>query len=270
MPRPSRRRFLLATSALLTTGLTAPLSPAEGIDRQRYKDAADRGRRSLVSLFDPAVGLLPEFKGSNVFWLYHDNYLAAKVLDRTEPEMSRKVREAIKGSGVTGSGKIEILFGEAKNPLPLRHHRLVEVRRVGEKVIKTELVGEKPNDDWQEYTDLLFLAAVAEADKDRHGAVKDFEKGLATWDGTGFKDKVNRKEGLYATYKLALALIAAARLNRHPKIKEKIIERLLATQKKDGGFVTDYDAQGRPVGQANVETTSLAVLALEGLANTSR
>ena len=30
--------------------------------------------------------------------------------------------------------------------------------------------------------------------------------------------------------------------------------------------MTDYDAQGRPVGQANVETTSLAVLALDGLA----
>ena len=28
---------------------------------------------------------------------------------------------------------------------------------------------------------------------------------------------------------------------------------------------TDYNDQGRPVGMANVETTSLAVLALEGM-----
>ena len=76
---------------------------------------------------------------------------------------------------------------------------------------------------------------------------------------------MNRSQGLYATYKLALALIAAARLNRHPTIEEKIIERLLAIQRKDGGFVTDFDAKGRPVGETNVETTSLAVLALEGL-----
>ena len=218
----------------------------------------------------PEIGLLPEFRGSNVYWLYHDNYLAAKVLDRTEPDLAAKIREAIRGFGVTSSGKIEILFGEAKNPLPLRHHRLVEVKRVGEKVIKTELVGDKIHTDWQEYTDLLFLAAVAESDKDRDEAVRSFEAGLATWDGTGFKDKVNRNKGLYATYKLALALIAASRLNRHPKLEENLIERLLATQRQDGGCVTDYDAQGRPVGEANVESTSLAVLALDGLAKSSR
>jgi len=38
----------------------------------------------------------------------------------------------------------------------------------------------------------------------------------------------------------------------------------LAAQRADGGFVTDYDAQGKPVGQANVETTSLAILAFDG------
>ena len=240
--------------------------PAEAIDRQKVTGAADRGRRFLASLFDPSVGLLPEFRGSKVYWLYHDNYLAAMVLEGGEPDLAGKIRDAIRGLGVTGSGKIEILFGEAKDPLPLRHHRLIEVKRVGGKVIKTELVGDRPNTDWQEYTDLLFLAAVAEANTDRDEAVRHFEAGLATWDGTGFKDKVNRNGGLYATYKLALALIAASRLNRHPKTEELLLNRLLAVQREDGGFVTDYDAQGRPVGQANVETTSLAVLALDGLA----
>ena len=266
MPQSSRRCFLLATGVLLTTGSVVRYSPAQGIDRQRFRDAADRGRRFLASLYDPAVGLLPEFRGSRVYWLYHDNYLAAKVLDGTEPDLAKKIRDAIKGFGGTGSGKIEILFGEAKNPLPLRHHRLIEVKRVGEKVIKTELVGEEPNADWKEYTDLLFLATVAEADKDRDEALRHFEAGLATWDGSGFRDSVNRNKGLYATYKLALAMVATARLNRHPEMEELIVNRLLAMQREDGGFVTDSNAQGRPVGQANVETTSLAVLALDGLA----
>ena len=64
---------------------------------------------------------------------------------------------------------------------------------------------------------------------------------------------------------LALALIAASRLNRHTEREVLIVNRFLAMQGEDGGFVTDYDAQGRPVGQANVETTSLAVLALDGM-----
>jgi hypothetical protein len=265
MRPPSRRRFLVTTGTLLTTGSAVRHGFAQGFDRQRLTQAAGRGRRFLASLHDPAVGLLPEFRGSKVYWLYHDNYLAAKVLERTEPDLAGKIREAIRGFGVTSSGKIEVLFGEANDPLPFRHHRLIEVNRVGEKVIRTELVGDEIHTDWKEYTDLLFLAAVAEAKMDRDEALRHFEAALATWDGTGFKDRVNRNKGLYATYKLALALIAADRLNRHPKAEELIVKRLLATQRQDGGFMTDFDAQGSPLGQANVETTSLAILALDGM-----
>jgi hypothetical protein len=147
MPRPSRRRFLQTTVALLATGPTVPLSRADGPDRQKAQDAATRGRRFLASLYDPDIGLLPEFRGSKTYWLYHDNYLAAKVLGHTEPDTAGKITDAIRGFGVTGSGKIEILFGEAKNPLPLRHHRQGEMKRIGEKVVKTELVGDKIHGD---------------------------------------------------------------------------------------------------------------------------
>ena len=87
---------------------------------------------------------------------------------------------------------------------------------------------------------------------------------MKSWDGTGIRDRASEKGGLYATYKLALALIAGARLDRKPGVKAEMLERLLAMQREDGGFVTDYDVQGKPIGQANVETTSLAILALDG------
>jgi hypothetical protein len=262
--RSNRRRFLQTSSGLLVAGLWGIPGMGDEPGVKTPAIAAQRGRRFLVSLLDPAVNLLPEFRGSKVYWLYHDNYLAAKVLERNEPELARKIRDAIKGFGVTGSGKIEILFGEAKNPLPFRHYRLEEVKRIGEKVIKTEVVGDKIHEDWQRYSDLLFMAAIAEAGRDRDRALGNFEEGLKSWDGTGIRDRVNEKGGLYATYKLALALIAGARLGRKPGDRTKMIDRLLAMQRQDGGFVTDYDAQGKPVGQANVETTSLAILALDG------
>jgi hypothetical protein len=233
-------------------------------DEPTPASAAGKGRRFLASLFDPLVGLLPEFRGSQVYWLFHDNYLAAKVLDRTEPRMSEVIRETIRGFGVTGSGKIEILFGETKKPLPFRHYRLEEVKRIGKKIIRTEIVGAKVHDDWERYSDLLFMAAIAEVGRDKDKALGHFEMGMKTWDGTGIRDRVNEKDRLYATYKLALALIAAARLDRKPKDRAKMLVRLLAMQRQDGGFVTDYNAQGKPVGQANVETTSLAILALDG------
>jgi len=46
--------------------------------------------------------------------------------------------------------------------------------------------------------------------------------------------------GLFATYKLALYVIAADRLGISPPHGEKVIERLLAMQTPDGGWITDY------------------------------
>ena len=262
--RPHRRRFLQASGGLLLAGLRGTPGQADEPGQATPAIAATSGRKFLSSLFDPSAGLLPEFRGSKVYWLYHDNYLAAKVLERTEPDLARKIRDAIKGLGVTGSGKIEILFDEAKKPLPFRHYKLEEVKRIDEKIIRTEVVGEEVHEDWQRYSDLLFMAAIAEAGRDKEKALGYFQAGMKTWDGKGIRDRASEKGGLYATYKLALALIAGARLDRKPGEKAGMLERLLAMQREDGGFVTDYDAQGKPVGQANVETTSLAVLALDG------
>ena len=131
---------------------------------------------------------------------------------------------------------------------------------------RTVAVGDEVHEDWERYSDLLFMATIAEAGRDRHKALGHFDAGMKTWDGKGIRDRASEKRGLYATYKLALALIAGARLDLKAGERARMLGRLLAMQRDDGGFVTDYDAQVKPVGQANVETTSLAVLALDGVA----
>jgi hypothetical protein len=42
-----------------------------------------------------------------------------------------------------------------------------------------------------------------------------------------------------------------------------ILKRLLAQQAADGGWITDYDRDGKPAGVANVATTSIAILAVD-------
>jgi hypothetical protein len=253
----NRRCFLVGLGGLALAA--GPIVVAAG----GSPTAADRGRRFLTSLFDPEMGLLPEFPSSKTYWLYHDNYLAAKAFDGTNPDLARRIRAAIRGFRITGSGKIEILFGEAGRPLPFRHHRLDVVKRIGEKVIKTEVAGDQVQPDWERYADLLFLAAVAEARTDRAKAGEHFDAGMKLWDGRGFADRASAKADKYATYKLALALIAGERVRRRPDCWPEVQKRLLAMQRPDGGFVTDYQADCRPIGQANVETTALAVLALD-------
>jgi hypothetical protein len=215
---------------------------------------------------------LPEYRGANIYWLYHDNYLAAKVLNDAHPEIAKKITDAIRSHGITQSGKIEIIFGEAKQPLPFRRYKLVEVKQVGDKVLKTEIVESERLDGWQAYADLLLLAAIALAEAEPAKAKNHFDTALAMWDGHGLNDQATKAPGKpkYATYKLALALIAAAKLKTTPSIQNELVQKLLAQQADDGGWITDYNANGRRLGLANVETTSLAILGLTEIAAISK
>jgi hypothetical protein len=87
------------------------------------------------------------------------------------------------------------------------------------------------------------------------------------WDREGFHDPASSRGGRFATYKLALYRIAADRLGISPPHRAEVVERLLAMQTPDGGWITDYK-EGKPVGVANVETTCLALLALKTLRET--
>ena len=77
-----------------------------------------RGEEFLASMFDAEASLLPEYRGSKIYWLFHDNYLAAHWLDRTRPDLGRRIRSTLERFGVTNSGKIEIVFGEARSRCP--------------------------------------------------------------------------------------------------------------------------------------------------------
>ena len=77
--RMTRRQFLLAAGVLVAIERLHGLILAQAIEARMLRDAATSGRRFLVNLLDPAVGLLPEFPGSNTYWLFHDNDLAVTV-----------------------------------------------------------------------------------------------------------------------------------------------------------------------------------------------
>ena len=96
----------------------------------------------------------------------------------------------------------------------------------------------------------------------RQGEILEASERRASWCGQILLP--SRHSGIYATYKLALYLIAADRLKIPAPHREEVIARLLAMQSSDGGWKTDYK-DGKPVGLANVETTCLSLLALQTL-----
>ena len=126
-----------------------------------------------------------------------------------------------------------------------------------------EREGGEPFIDWQDYGDLLFFTAIAEAHRDRVRALDCFGRAVRMWDGCGFRDRVVIVGGLHETYKLALALIAARELGQTPHICDESRRTLLRLQDDAGGWVREFDAEGNPFGETCVEATALAILALD-------
>jgi hypothetical protein len=224
-------------------------------------EATEKGRGFLTGLLDSELGLLPEYRGAKVYWLFHDNYLAAKVLRVSHPKMAQTIRSAIEREGIRRSGKIEILFGEAVQPLPFRQYELVEVRHTTNKILRTEVVTATELEVWTEYADLLLLACIAETNQP--AARQHWEAAMKLWDGKGFLDAAAKHDQRYSTYKLGLAQFAASHLLPPAKPPDDLLDKLLSLQDDSGGWITDYDATGRKIGLANVETTCLSILGIE-------
>src|SRR3954469_5028342 len=175
--------FRRVAAALLMSGILGLAHPAKSSEPLQ---ATQNGRKFLVSLMDTNLGLLPEYRGANVYWLFHDNYLAAKVLSESHPQISNVIQATLRREGFTKSGKIEIVFGEAEKPLPFRQYQLRDVRQDGNKLIRTEVVTEKGLEGWEHYADLLLMASLAEGNRTK--ARQHWEAALLLWDGKGFLD----------------------------------------------------------------------------------
>lgn len=255
MTRFHQRRFSRCGLLLL---LSLYCSSVYGV---RPSEAIQNGEKFLVDLLDPKLNLLPEYRGAKVYWIFHDNYLACKVLATSHPEVSKAIATAMAREGVRKSGKIEILFGEVEQPLPFRKFRFQDLRKTDGKLIRTEVVTDQVLDGWQDYADLLLLACIAE--KSQPAARQHWDSAMRLWNDKGFLDAAAKHDHHYSTYKLGLALIAAKSLSPPCEPPKELVARLLSLQDKTGGWITDYDATGKPIGRANVETTCLAILGLE-------
>jgi hypothetical protein len=265
MRSPERRLpvRLLPAAVLLGAAIAVP-APAFAAGPEDWIPAAvERGERFLAGLFDPAADLLPEYRGAKVYWLYHDNYLAARALAWSEPELARRIEAAIGRQGVRESGKIEIVHGEARDPLPFRVPELVTVAKEDGREIRTERLLARVEERWEAYADLLLLAALARAPAEPEAARRDLDRALAKWDGKGLQDPAVAALGVYSSYKLALLLLAAERLGAELPMRAAVLARLRELQSPQGGWITDYLSDGRPRGLANVETTCLVLLAFE-------
>src|SRR5688572_9144904 len=149
------RKFFFPILAWITLLLCAPPFGEKGALAAEVDIAQriQRGESFLTNLFDARLELLPEYRGSSTYWLFHDNYLAAHLLAKSRPDLSQRIRSSLIRFGVTNSGKIEIVFGEAQKPLPFRSYLLTNVAMLEGKTVRTEIVTTNFFAGWSEYAD---------------------------------------------------------------------------------------------------------------------
>jgi hypothetical protein len=225
-----------------------------------------KGLVFLKGRYNPRLGLLNEAPNAapHTYWLANDNVLGAYALERLgETELSAKIWEAVRRYNGDANGLIEVVWGKPVT-FPPYDIQIELISRVGEDEIKQEWHTRGARlEDWAEYANLGFLGAL-NAQQQGHTAEAQqiFARSMALFDGTGFRDKAF--EGEYETYKVALALYVGAAIQAPIPHADTLRATLRAMQTAAGGFATHYRNLQEISGDANTETTSLALLALMG------
>jgi hypothetical protein len=229
-----------------------------------YCASIQNGISFLRARYDPALHLLNEAPNAapNTYWLSNDNVLAAFVLLQLgQAEVAQSIQDQLKKYGHENNGLIEAVLGSSVQFPPQSETTRVIATFGAKQVKQEEYNGSGYFEDWDQYANLSFLAALDAFNKGNQPiAWQIYWDTMGKYNGTGFRDKADRES--YTTYKLALALYTGMKIQTPIPNKDQILSQLLAMQSPNGGFYTHYQNTNAPAGDTNTETTSLALLAL--------
>lgn len=277
---------VIVVSAYVFLTPSAPRSPNQV--------ALDRTVGYFVNEYNYTLGLVPEFPGANVYWLYSDNYLASVALSRYDPSNQSTSNFGLAISQAIGSYAATL----PRSYLATQYAALNSTSASfscpqSYRVSWSAIQGDSPgpgsafiqstayNGDSscgsQNYADTLLLEAVLYHDTGSSAtATSDFQKAAGLFDGTGFADipftnSTSTSKGVYQTYKLALYVIASTclGLSSNDTTLATVEGLLLHLQDNStGGFFSGYMSPGNHGSTTvNTETTALAALALESMIN---
>jgi len=261
---------------LLAFVFTPPPSPTQ----VRLNMAIDY----FANNYNETTGLIPETPGSQTFWLYSDNYLAALAISRYDPSnqstsgFATSLNVAFEGYLSTLPGSLArsqytalnstSAYFDCSTNYSIGWTSKGQLAPSGSAVIMTTSNSGSPSCASQNYADLLFLQALY---YHRIGNSNEsstyFSLGAADFDGKGLVDSAFNGT-LYQTYKLALYLYASSCLGHASGSSFSAANNTLWAMQdtSTGGFYTGYNSAFSPSGTTvNTETTALAALAIEQL-----
>lgn len=224
----------------------------------------------LVVNYNPTLGLIPETPGSNVYWLYSDNFLASLALSQYG-ESNTTIAKFASDLSVSLSNYLPL--GSTVNQYTTLELGTCEYdSAINDTVLVTgsariETVDNNGSGTLSEtqYADIAFLDAVCQYHNgNTQAAMAAYQEGAKMFNGIGLVDLPFNKTQQYQTYKLALFIFASVVLGQ--PVNNAALSTLLMMQAPDGGFYTGYNASySHGTTLTNTETTSLALLAVESV-----
>lgn len=239
----------------------------------------------LNSQFNQSLGLCRDSPNvaPNVYWLVSDNLWAWKALEMANESGLSNAAEA----GATAE-EIKIKLTELaanyglptdSNGLPVSHAHEAVIGDVAlppyntsaaytlfknDYVMNITLRNGTVMRNWAQYADLLLYAALScHWQGNNTEALGYYQKATQMWieADKGVKDiTVNET---YDTYKVALLLYTSRTLGKSLVFESELVNKILSQQNEsNGGIVTNYYGNGTLEGDANTETTSIAIIAL--------
>ena len=201
----------------------------------------------------------------NTYWLYSDNLEALHVLKKYNPAIAENISKTYdryefpKNTLLFGT-----LFGE-NIPDDIKDAENIAVVNNSESVVIYRRHQDSPHlfPIINGQIALCYRALDEYQFGDKAKAKTILEEALHHWDGLGFNDHSTKKDGFYANYKIGLFLYVADKMNYTlPANTKADMERQMWRQQnpETGGITSLADLNGKPIGSANVETTSLTLL----------
>jgi hypothetical protein len=250
--------IMLALTACIPVAPVMPVAiPTPTPERPNGQPAIDSALAFLQAQYNPTYQLLQESPdiGKHRYYITNDNMLAAHVFALYGIEKPMDLR------GKLGNDFIEIAFGFNLS-WPPYHHADVVIEQHGEdQVLYESHDGPGYFSDWSGFSNLACMAVVNEFNAGNLETARSlYQYQLNKFDGKGWPDLAyQRRDGVYETLGLAWCLYGGALLNQ-PSME--VMAMLLAQQASNGGFHTHYRAETNQLADPNIETTSMAILAL--------
>jgi len=230
----------------------------------------------LASNYSRSIGLIPETPHSNRFWL-SDNYVAVLALRQAGSSNSTLMTIAQNISATlaryarsTGNATNQyiVLGSDWRGSCSFHSAKNYTIAYSGNATIVATLNNLTGTLSPSQYADIAFLEAICYMNQNNYdGWSQGYKQGTSFFNGVGFNDTAFREgssKGVYQTFKLALSIYAGeyqcGPINETEYLMA--LATLLQMQAPNGGFYTGYNSNLSINGTMNVETTSLAILAL--------